>query len=52
VLTQPIAPVPPGLNRLGHFVGYVIGSLWFVAGALAQIADVARERRLETLTNQ
>ena len=28
---------------LGQFIGYLIGSLWFVAGAFAQIGDVARE---------
>lgn len=49
VLTQLLLPMPQSLNRLGHVVGYVIGSLWFVAGALAQIADVAREKRLANL---
>lgn len=43
VLTQPLHPFAPALSWWGHFLGYVIGSLWFTAGACAQIADVAHE---------
>ena len=43
VSTQPLRPFAPAISWWGHFLGYVIGSLWFTAGAWAQIADVARE---------
>ncbi len=47
ILTQPVVPVPHGLlvsAWLGHFFGYVVGSLWFVAGALGNIAGIARQQ--------
>ena len=47
VLTQPLVPVAPGSPVsawIGHFFGYVVGSLWFVAGALANIAGIAQEK--------
>ncbi len=52
VLTQPLHPLGPALSWWGHFLGYVIGSLWFTAGAWAQIADVAREKALAAAKEQ
>ena len=47
IVTQPLIPITPGLlvsAWVGHFVGYVVGSLWFVAGAWAHIAAIAQQR--------
>lgn len=47
IVTQPLVPMAPGFlinARSGHFFGYVVGSLWFVAGALANIAGIAQEQ--------
>ncbi|BDA48241.1 hypothetical protein COCOBI_11-5010 [Coccomyxa sp. Obi] len=52
VLTQPLHPLAPALSWWGHFLGYVIGSLWFTAGACAQIADVAHETALAAAKEQ
>ena len=49
IVTQPLLPLPGVLISawLGHFVGYVVGSLWFVVGAWAHIAAVAQQRLRE-----
>ena len=47
IFAQPLCAVHPVVSYwLGQVVGYLIGSLWFVVGALAQIGDVAREVRI------
>lgn len=44
IFAQPLFPVSPAIKFwLGQVVGYFVGSVWFVIGAFAQIADVAAE---------
>ncbi len=49
VFAQPLFAVHPVIRYwLGQLIGYLIGSLWFVVGAFAQIGDVARELQSRT----
>jgi hypothetical protein len=42
LFAQPLFVTPAGvIFWLGQVVGYFIGSIWFVVGALAHIADIA-----------
>jgi len=44
VFAQPLFAVHPVVKYwLGQVIGYLIGSICFIIGAFAQIADVARE---------
>jgi hypothetical protein len=44
LFAQPLFAAPAMVKFwLGQVTGYFIGSLWFVIGALAHIADVAAE---------
>ena len=50
LFAQPLFAAPPAVTFwLGQVVGYLIGSWWFVAGALAQIADVGQELQAKVL---
>ena len=49
VFAQPLFAVHPLIRYwVGQVIGYLIGSLCFVLGAIAQIRDVARELNTST----